>query len=157
MQLIKDLAETSPFSLSSGSRSTLTLSFQSRAVLKVGGCRPMLKASCRSILKTKSRPMLKSDCRSILRTGSRPMLQFYCRPTLILIQYHIGRSRAVLKVGGCRPMLKASCRSILKTKSRPMLKSDCRSILRTGSRPMLQFYCRPTLILVLQARDLNQL
>ncbi|KAF2549133.1 hypothetical protein F2Q70_00020880 [Brassica cretica] len=67
------------------------------------------------------------------------------------------QSRAVLKVGGCRPMLKASCRSILKTKSRPMLKSDCRSILRTGSRPMLQFYCRPTLILVLQARDLNQL
>ncbi|KAF2559634.1 hypothetical protein F2Q68_00014333 [Brassica cretica] len=133
----------------------------------------MLKASCRSILKTKSRPMLKSDCRSILRTGSRPMLQFYCRPTLILVQNLLCsalytqdflldiaksfQSRAVLKVGGCRPMLKASCRSILKTKSRPMLKSDCRSILRTGSRPMLQFYCRPTLILVLQARDLNQL
>ncbi|KAF3589603.1 hypothetical protein F2Q69_00029448 [Brassica cretica] len=44
----------------------------------------MLKALCRSILKTESRPMLKSDCRSILKTGSRPMLQCQCRPTLIL-------------------------------------------------------------------------
>ncbi|KAF3497370.1 hypothetical protein DY000_02052918 [Brassica cretica] len=33
----------------------------------------MLKASCRSILRTESRPMLKAGCRSILRTGSRPV------------------------------------------------------------------------------------
>ncbi|KAF3588513.1 hypothetical protein F2Q69_00029247 [Brassica cretica] len=85
MQLIKALAEASPLSLCSGSQSTLTLTFQSRAVLKVGGCRLMLKASYRSILKTESRPMLKSDCRSILRTGSRPMLQFQFQPTLIMV------------------------------------------------------------------------
>ena len=54
-------------------------------------------------------------------------------------------------------MLKVLCRSILKTESRPMLKADCRLILRTGNRATLQFQCRPTLILVLQSHDLNQL
>ncbi|KAF3539492.1 hypothetical protein F2Q69_00022815 [Brassica cretica] len=69
MQLIKALAEASPLFLSSGSHSTLTLVKDSepplqrtlvstQAVLKFVGCRPMLKASCRSILKTESRLML---------------------------------------------------------------------------------------------------